>query len=121
MPIFDISETINFSIQKGKNTLVDSGVYHKWNADTNFVDYSAVIAASLISDPANPIDKDYIASAEEIIARYNLPANPASGLGAIRLIWPDDDPITNPFNLVGFSIIIEGGKEVFITQIREIE
>ena len=118
--IFDITETFEVSQQKdllnGGHMMIDSAVHYRPAWDESFVKYSKVRAASLISDPANPIDKDWVVEASEIVARYNLPSNPASGYGRIELIYIEDDPINNPYNLVGFSIEIEGGEKVIYTE-----
>lgn len=113
MAIFDVSETWVLAQQKEDNTIVDSGVLYYWNRETKYENYSELVDASLVIDIANPINSAYLVNSRDIIDRANDVANPGIGtFGGMQLLYYEDDPLTNPYNLSGFVITTVVGSIV---------
>lgn len=117
-PIIGTNEIVTTITQKGNSTIIDSDVRYYWNRQQSYEYYSEVVNASKVISPTNPIDSSYIASANEIVARVGNGANPGLGtIGGMKLIYLDDNPVANPYNLTGFIITTSVG-DILINKLK---
>lgn len=106
--------------QKGNNLLAETPIKYFVNPlNSNYRFYDPIRIASQVINPTNEFNNTYELSANELITRVDDPANPIlpSTVGHMEIIYQDNDPITNPYNLEGYSIMTTEG--LVIVKLKE--
>jgi len=104
-----------FVEQKGNNLLAETPVKYLVNPlNSNYKYYNPIRIASQVIDQINEFNNTYALTADELISRANNINNPAlaSDFGHLEIIYKDSDPITNPYNIEGYSIVTSEGLVV---------